>query len=117
MHLAQRSNRIDADGDDDHFRDPAFIIAHDDTDAVVTLAADACEHDVLGRSTSWEWAAQVRGRIVLDASRVPRMTPPLCRWITKVVRGAGPRRVAIHGSCAGLRETVLVLRLDAVVNP
>ncbi|MBA2481012.1 MAG: hypothetical protein H0V44_10130 [Planctomycetes bacterium] len=114
--LALTRPGTEATADSDRLRCPAFLISQHNDDAEVTLGANACDHAVLGRSSSWTWVSEVRGRIVLDASRVPRMTATLGMWIARVARGA-PRRVAIHGTCEGLREAVLALRVDAVVNP
>ncbi len=83
---------------------------------VLNLDPAANNHPALATTASHKWIHGLRGKLIVDFSRVPMINSSLCNWLVNLMRSAKPSPVSIIGANARVAETLRLLRLDTLLS-
>jgi anti-anti-sigma regulatory factor len=82
----------------------------------LTLAPNALNHRQLDDERSYRWIHGLRGRVIVDLSRVPTVNSALCGWLVGLMNAAKPSPMTLVGANARVNETLRLLRIDALMT-
>ncbi len=93
-----------------------FSVANRPGQVVITLDARALTDPILIDPRSFRWVHGVRGRVVVDFSRMAMINSSCCNWLVDLMRAAKPATLTISGANTRVTQTLHLLRLDALMK-
>jgi anti-anti-sigma regulatory factor len=101
---------------DDDIELPFTVVNKPGRIVQLTMAPNALNHRALDDERSYRWIHGLRGRVVVDLSRVAMVNSALCSWLVGLMHAAKPSPLALIGANVRVAETLRLLRLDVLMS-